>query len=227
MILYEKVRNFIKRKINKVIIVSYVLWDSKFFLKKSDKVLFVDLGANLGQGYNFFSKFFIDKNIDFELFEPNPFCFEKLKNLKSEKQQNIQIWNIGVGTKNERVNLYGLNNENKYSQGASILIEHNSIFLKRIPDDFIEVDLIDFSNYLIEKSKIYNKIIVKMDIEGAEIKILEKLIELNLLDLIKILYVEFHAKYQKKFNQKLTKQREHKIIKALKSKKHLFLRIWQ
>ena len=59
------------------------------------------------------------------------------------------------------------------------MIEHNSIFLKRILIIYVEVDLIDFGNYLIEKSKIYDKIILKMDIEGAEIKILDKLIEFN------------------------------------------------
>jgi len=55
--------------------IFYAYIDSKN-LSNSERVLFVDLGANLGQGFRWFSRYYNSSNIDFELFEPNPFCFE-------------------------------------------------------------------------------------------------------------------------------------------------------
>ena len=69
--------NYIK---NSLIETIFVLFDSRFLINKKDKVIFLDLGANIDQGYTWFSKFFKGENIDFELFEPNPYCYKKLKN---------------------------------------------------------------------------------------------------------------------------------------------------
>jgi len=206
--------------------IIYVLFDSNFLINKKSKTLFLDLGSNIGQGYKWFSNFYKKQNIDFELFEPNPYCFEKLRKLQEVSDSKISIWNFGVGVKKQKVKFYGLTKDNKYSLGGSILKRHNSLYYKNNDDNFIEVELIDLEKYLIKKSKEYDKIILKMDIEGAEVKILEKLIKNNTIGLIDILYVEFHSQYLKHQESKIIKAREKKIIKHLKSKKNFFLRIW-
>ena len=66
-----------------------------------------------------------------------------------------------------------------------------------------------------------------MDIEGAEVEILEKLISTKIANLIDILYVEFHSQYQvKSEHSRILKVREKKIIKSLKKFKNLHLRLW-
>ena len=204
----------------------YVIYDSKFKYKKKDRVLFLDLGANIGQAYNWFSKFFKGENIDFELFEPNPYCFQKLKELKEVRQGKVKIRNLGVGTKNKKVKFYGLNQKNKYSLGGSTLKEHNSLFYTNEQNEFIDVEVIDLGEYLLKKSKKYNKIIVKMDIEGSEVEILENLIQTNNNKLINVLYVEFHSQYRSAKQAEFIKIKELKIINSLKLINTLSTRIW-
>ena len=191
----EKI-NYIKNSILETI---FVLFDSRFLIKKNDKVLFLDLGANIGQGYSWFSKFFKGENIDFELFEPNPYCYKKLKKYVNIKNKTVITHNLGVSTSSGKVKFYGLKEEgNVYSLSGSIVKNHNSIHYKTKEENAIEIETINLGKFLVNKSKTYDKIIIKMDIEGAEVEILEKLISTKLANLINILYVEFHSQYQVK-----------------------------
>ena len=65
-----------------------------------------------------------------------------------------------------------------------------------------------------------------MDIEGAEVELLEKMIEDHSIELINYLYVEFHSQYQEKKDLLITKKREQNIIRLLQEKNDLSLRIW-
>ena len=71
--------------------------------------------------------------------------------------------------------------------------------------------MVNFCDYLEKKHKIHNKIIVKMDIEGAEILLLERLISTGTIKMISILYVEFHSQFLEGENAKQTSGREQKL----------------
>ena len=217
--------NYIK---NSLIETIFVLFDSRFLISKKDKVIFLDLGANIGQGYTWFSKFFKGENIDFELFEPNPYCYKKLKNYLDIKNKSIILHNLGVSTKSGKVKFYGLKEEgDMYSLSGSIIKDHNSIHYKTKEENAIEIETINLGELIIKKSKTYDKLIIKMDIEGAEVEILEKLISTKIANLIDVLYVEFHSQYQvKSEHSRILKVREKKIIKSLKKFKNLHLRLW-
>ena len=55
-----------------------------------------------------------------------------------------------------------------------------------------QIKSVDFSGFLGERFKQEDFIAVKMDIEGAEYPVLEKLISDNRLNYIDLLFVEFH-----------------------------------
>ena len=196
--------------------------------KKTNTILFVDLGANLGQGYSWFSNHFDGDNIKFELFEPNPYCLTELKRLADVKNGKVKLHGVAVGPQAGNFKFYGLaeNEGGKYSEGGSILETHASAWYEASSDLAIDVEVIDFSKYLHEKSKNYETILVKMDVEGAEVELLEKMIKDFSIDLIDYLYVEFHSQFLEEENSKITKQREENIIKELKKKKDFNLRIW-
>ena len=61
--LNSKLLNKFKNKFISLRELIYVLIDSRFLIRKTDKVLFLDLGSNIGQGYKWFSKFFQGSNI--------------------------------------------------------------------------------------------------------------------------------------------------------------------
>jgi len=197
-------------------------------LKSQDKVLFLDLGSNLGQGYKWFKKYYKYSNIKFELFEPNPYCCDELKKLPEVKTGKITLNNCGVGNSSGSYDLYGLSPKEggKFAQGGSIIKKHNSGLYKVLEDEAIKVNVIDFSEYLKNKSEKFKKIVVKMDIEGAEVDLLEHLILEGTIDYISILYVEFHSQYQKSPESDITKSRESKILESLYKNHNLKVRIW-
>ena len=193
------------------------------------KVLFVDLGANLGQSYSWFKKYFNTSNISFELFEPNPNCVKKLEQIDDVVAGKVTLHPVGVGVEEGTFDFYGLDDSEggEYSQGGSIVQEHNSESYTSSKDRAIKVKVINFSSYLESQSAKFDKIIVKMDIEGAEVELLETLLEKNTANLISILYVEFHAQYQSEEHSLSTKKREDKIMKRLSNDTNVNVRMIQ
>lgn len=207
--------------------IFYAYIDSKN-LRNSERVLFVDLGANLGQGFKWFSRYYNSSNIDFELFEPNPFCFESLSAMLRADHRNITLHNFGAGVQDGKFKFFGLSEEHggKFSQGGSIVKDHNSDSYESSDLTAIEVSIINFSKYLLDKKKYYEKIVVKMDIEGAEVELLENLILNNSINFIDYLYVEFHSQFQEKKQSKYTKAREENIMSFFRSQSKVKYRIW-
>ena len=197
-------------------------------IKNDEKVLFVDLGANLGQGYSWFKNYFNTANISFELFEPNPNCVKQLEQLDDILAGRAALHPVGVGKEKGSFDFYGLDNSEggEYSQGGSIIKEHNSSWYTSSKDKAIKVKVIDFSSYLKDKSEMFDKIIVKMDIEGAEVELLEALLEKNTVNLISILYVEFHSQYQSMEHSLSTRKREENIINRITNATNVKIRIW-
>lgn len=193
-----------------------------------ENVLFIDLGANLGQGFTWFSKFFNKNNITFELFEPNPNCYRELIKLPRIASGEVLALNAGAGLETGTAKFYGLGEEEggDLSQGGSVLRDHNSDWYDASEDSAINIKLINFSEYLEKKSSHFNKIIVKMDIEGAEVDLLEGLIKRKSIFHIDVLYLEFHSQYQQKVQSRKTRARELKIIEYLKNLEDFKLRIW-
>lgn len=197
-------------------------------IKKDEKVLFVDLGANLGQGYLWFKQYFRASNIVFELFEPNPNCLEHLEMLDDVANGKVTLHPWGVGMSEGWFDFYGLHEDEggKFSQGGSFVREHNSDRYKSSQEAAIKVRVINFSSYLEEKSNDFDRIIVKMDIEGAEVELLEGLLKEKTISLINILYVEFHSQYQATELAVSTKRREENILKDLSNETSVAVRIW-
>ncbi|MEI2422669.1 FkbM family methyltransferase, partial [Arthrospira platensis SPKY2] len=74
----------------------------------------------------------------------------------------------------------------------------------------ITVDCIDLSAFISQVSQIYPKIILKLDVEGAEYDILEKMVQERTVRHIDKLYCEFHWH---KVN--IPKERHDKLITKL------------
>ena len=189
------------------------LWvrkDSKH-ISRAGKVLFLDVGSNVGQGYSWFSRYYKQKNVTFELFEPNPNCFNELLKLPAVKSGGVKAHNCGVGVQSGAFKFYGLSNDEggALSQGGSFVKEHNSDFYEASQSAAMDIE-----------------VIVKMDIEGAEVDLLESMIGNKSIALIDILYVEFHSQYMKKDQSEKVRRRESSILKSLKGTPELKVRLW-
>lgn len=198
LLLFEK----IKASIHETFIVSKILIYNYRNFKKNNvtrRSVYIDCGSNLGQGYDFFSRHFPKSNFDHILVEPNPSCIQELKfkYLKDGADDRVSIIGKAADVKDGTALFYGLNNADKgrYSDGASIQEFHNSALYSIDKEEAIEVETFDFSSFINNVSKKYEKIIVKMDIEGSEYGILNKLLIDKNAKYIDLIFVEFHSAY--------------------------------
>ena len=191
---------------------------NRCFLNK--KNLFIDLGTNFGQGFLYFQKFFKEKNFEYVLIEPNPNLKIHIKNLIKEKKgtKKIKFINKAAYINNGSKKFYGLVEDPKRlgtSDGGSLLDEHNTKLYRADKNKAITVKTFNFINYL-KKLKKYDNIIIKMDIEGSEYKILDRLIKnINEIKNIKHMFLEFHSRFMVKNKKIKYKIKERKIIENL------------
>ena len=77
--------------------------------------------------------------------------------------------------------------------------------------------MIDFSRWLSANFSIRDYIIVKMDIEGAEYEVLEKMIRDGTLQMVNELYVEFHQH----MNDNISPERHQRLFDIVRRTTHL------
>lgn len=142
-----------------------------------------DCGANIGfVSYQFFKKF--PKASIYSL-EPNPDVFKKLS-FSLEKERNIHPLNVGVGSRDGNMTFYRNNNT-----GTSSFLEPNEFHRAHMARKYsaISVPVVTLLG-ICKKEKIEEISILKLDIEGYEIKALEGCKEFLEQDRIDFLFIE-------------------------------------
>ena len=197
------------------IFIFYMKAKIRSYFLTSKKRIFIDLGANIGQAFQFFKGIYPTKHYDYILVEPNKFCIEKLKPLIDNS--NVTILQSAAWVKKEQKLFYGIaESGNSTSLGASIIQNHKTKSYNAQKETAALVETFDFSKFLLQKSMIYDEIIVKMDVESSEYDILEKLINDKNIRFIDRLFVEFHSDWMKKSKAKdAYVLREKKLIDIL------------
>ena len=164
----------------------------KIFNNNIDTVL--DVGAHEGEFALSLNKSFNIKKII--SFEPNKKIFIKLIK-QTKKRFNIEIVNFGVGENNERKKL-NINTESSSSSINELRTESNyykkkffltNFFRGNVIEEKITIDVIKLDDY-INKNKIENIDLLKIDTEGFEFSVL-KGTDKN-LKYIRAIYFEHH-----------------------------------
>lgn len=136
-------------------------------------------------------------------FEPNAKMYNYWKVIKDRHirhLKDIQFINKAVWVKDTTISY----TETADDIGGTVMGDKTKF------NNIIKVESIDFSNWI----KQFNEpILIKMNIEGAEYPVLEKMIQDGTDKLVDILFVEFHAK---KMDNK-----DYWLNKELSIKKHL------
>lgn len=152
--------------------------------------LALDCGANLGVVTDILAR----SGADVIAFEPDPWTFGKLS-ARFDGVANVTLVNAAVGVGQGTVRLHRAANFADNPTGASL----KSTILDGGRDidegTGIDVPLIDFPAFLREKLGARPEIaFIKLDIEGAELDILETLDREALFDRIRVLVAETHER---------------------------------
>ena len=183
-------------------------------LRHSKKPLFIDMGSNLGQGFEFFSEYFVPGAWDYVLVEPSPECVRHLKSFVANKIDQLrgcisgssllcaidfscEIKELAISDSEGESLLYGLTEDHRgeTSDGASINREHNTSMYSPDPDKAIKVKTVSAGDFVNELSVDRPFVVIKMDIEGAEYVALEDMIQKSSFDKVSRIYIEWHGKY--------------------------------
>jgi FkbM family methyltransferase len=167
---------------------------SSINIKDKNNLVIFDVGANTGQSINFFIKNFSFESIF--AFEPDPKVFYKLENY-SEKR-GVFLNNFALGDSNGRTSFY----TSPLTLTSSLLLpNHDSIWGKRKnrilglskENSYKEIEVeIRTLDSIVKLNSIIEIDILKIDVEGAELQVLNGAIESLASKKIKIIQVEVH-----------------------------------
>ena len=149
------------------------------------KKVLLDCGANKGQSYEWFMKNRDDSG-EYEIH-----CFEPVSSFsKNLSQLPMTYHKEAVWIEDGTIDFY--------DKTAEYIGRLSSTLYKHKTDNAGQgtrttVSCIDFSKFIKDNFKLLDYIIVKMDIEGAEYKVIEKMLEDKTFEYIDEFYIEFHG----------------------------------
>ena len=191
--IYLKILNiifFLVDHKNKIEIINY------FKKNTSGNLTLIDVGAHKGETIKYFSKFLNLENI--YAFEPNKTIYNKLINNTNCIKKEINCFNIALGDKDEikplnilnessSSTINNLNKSSKYYKKKNKII---NFFSKK--HEIIQKDVeIKTLSSLMDNFIFKNQVILKIDTEGYEYKILKGLNKKH-LERIDFIYIEHH-----------------------------------
>ncbi|HEY7647078.1 MAG TPA: FkbM family methyltransferase [Hyphomicrobiales bacterium] len=147
----------------------------------------IDCGANVGEVTNTFAQ----TQATVYVFEPDPYCFSILEKRFSDCS-NVKLFNKAVGIENGAIKLYRAEN---FTADPEFLSQSSSVYIskKNVCDlNAFEVEQIDFIAFV--QALPSRVAILKIDIEGAEVPVIEHLLDTNAIERIDYLFAETHEK---------------------------------
>lgn len=144
----------------------------------------VDCGANRG----LYTEKFAARGAQTHAFEPDPWSFAQLSERMASNPGDINLRNAAVGTEMGQITFYRDASFEAAPKKASLA---SSIYPRSDrPQEPIPVQTVDFLAFL--RGLDSDIAIIKMDIEGAEVPLLEALFASDLMERIGHLFVETH-----------------------------------
>jgi FkbM family methyltransferase len=178
---------FIDKRVLLLVLLSVLLMAAIFLFFQGSSVInpryvFVDCGAHLGETIAHFERTNIYQQHDWEMFsfEANPNLIEKIP-----KKPNLTIIDKAVWVDDSGIDFF----IGKSTASSSVIKEKSTGQLSTTPT---RVGSVDFGKWLTENFTSNDFVFVKLDIEGAEYDVLEKMLSDGSIELVDALYIEFH-----------------------------------
>jgi FkbM family methyltransferase len=171
-------------------------------MNNSDKKIFIDCGTHFGEGLDYFiNRLGINETWQVHSFEANPSTYNAFTDKQKYQKLNCSFYNLAVSDKNGKVIF---NRETPKNYPEEFMMGGGSSFMsiqewnpwgtfKENYNNSVDVESFDLSEFV---GKIdTNNIFCKMDIEGAEFQVLEKMIVDETILKVKEIWIEFHEEF--------------------------------
>ncbi len=171
-------------------------------VRRSRGMTCIDLGANVGK----YTRIMASEARQVIAFEPDPWTCAALRDNLADLD-NIRIEPVAAGTSERKVPLYRhpgfAENPVRHSQSTSVVARGGLI----IADGAVEIRQIDFIRYLEDLNEDIG--ILKIDIEGAEVELLESLFDKPaVLKRIAYIFAETHERLYEDHRPRVAALRE-------------------
>ena len=147
----------------------------------------IDLGANAGE----FTRPMAETGARVFAFEPDPHALRILRSTVAEFD-NVTIIPAAAGAVDGTATLYRRKDfdsePDRASKSSSLMAEKRNV----VADHGLDVEMRDFAGFL--QALDHDVALVKMDIEGAEVPVLERLFDSGAADRIGHIFVETHER---------------------------------
>lgn len=196
--------------------------------------IFLDCGTHLGQGIEETSKLIrIDDTWEVFTWEANPHTFNKFPVEKFSYLTKLTRFQKAINDFDGSIdlNIHSVEEKNlkDSGMGSSIIDLNEWNEVNNIHEGSFtgtqKIECIDFSKWIQSNCSEEDYIIVKMDIEGAEYQVLEKMIADDTLKYIHFIYIEWHKWVFA--NQEPYTIREKNILDEMAKQKVHFISKWR
>ena len=158
--------------------------------------ILIDCGANIGQGFDRLKGLLnIDSTWKVYMFEPNPEC---IPFLRAKYKHEIINKAVGIDNKKKKFTVEFCEVAKNWTGGASHIIGKDWIKPNYIKDKNLKngqfVECIDLSQFIDDNFQVYDRVILKLDIEGMEFPILDKMIKEGIIVFIDSIFIEWHER---------------------------------
>lgn len=176
------------------------------------KKVFIDCGANIGQSLSLFARKWKDAN-EYEVhsFEPNSELKEAIFNTaKKYELNNFYYHNEAIFDTDGEANFY-VGGEDAV---GSSLESGKTIRVSRT----LTVKTIDLSKWIVDNFSKDDYIILKIDIEGSEYKVMKRLFDTGVIQYVNELYLELHSDNKIKIDNDLKNEVNNLISECTETK---------
>jgi FkbM family methyltransferase len=143
----------------------------------------VDIGSNFGEVIRALT----DTGCRIYSFEPHPLFYNILKEEYSDRER-VFLFDSAVWTCNQKRNFYFKNSPTSLNGGATLMAEKSNILNLNLN---VKVTCLDIAE-VVDALEFVD--VLKMDVEGAEYELLDRLYETGVYKKVKSIYFEDHSR---------------------------------
>jgi len=145
----------------------------------------IDCGANVGR----YTELMAERGADVLAFEPNPWAFAALRR-RFAGRSNVQCLNAAVTDHDGRMRLYLHQRSDqdpvRWSPGSSLVPDKGNVSAR----NWVDVETVDLDSLIAWLDRPVT--LLKLDVEGAELRLLRRLIETGRIGSVEHVLVEMH-----------------------------------